>query len=70
MEQYLLENQWIVWLIMGWTLPWKGAALWRAGRNNQLKWFIALFVINTLAVLEILYIFYFSRKKKLVEERG
>ncbi|MDO8743171.1 MAG: DUF5652 family protein [Candidatus Azambacteria bacterium] len=65
MEQYLTENQWIIWLILLWTLPWKGIALWKAAKNEHKKWFIALLVINTLAILEIIYIFYFNKSKKI-----
>ncbi len=46
-----------------WVLPWKGVALWKAAKNAHKKWFIALFLLNTLAILEIIYIFYFSKKK-------
>lgn len=46
-----------------WTLPWKGVALWKAARNGHKKWFIVLLVVNTLAILEIIYIFYFSKQK-------
>jgi len=63
-EQFLIQNQWLLFLAVLWTLPWKGVALWRASRNSHKKWFIALFVINTLAILEILYIFFFSKKKE------
>lgn len=65
MEEFILENQWILLLIIAWTLPWKAVALWKASRNNQKGWFIALLVLNTLAILEITYIFYFSKKKKV-----
>lgn len=64
MEQFIIENQWILWLIIIWTLPWKGVALWKASKNSQKYWFIALLVLNTLAILEIIYIFFFSKKKK------
>ena len=47
-----------------WTLPWKAVALWKAARNSHKWWFIAILVINTLAILEIIYIFAFSRKKE------
>jgi hypothetical protein len=47
-----------------WTLPWKGVALWRAAKNHQLKWFVVILVFNTLAILDITYIFYFSKKKE------
>jgi len=63
-EQFIMQNQWIIFLLILWTLPWKGVALWRASRNGHKKWFIALLVINTLAVLEIIYIFFFSKKKE------
>lgn len=66
MEQFILENQWILLLIILWTLPWKAVALWKASRNNQKIWFIALLVFNTLAILEIVYIFYFSKRKQKI----
>ena len=46
-----------------WTLPWKGVALWRSAGNKQLAWFVCIFIFNTLAILEIIYIFGFSKKK-------
>ena len=49
-------------LILLWILPWKGVALWRASRRKEKKWFIALLILNTLAVLDILYIFVFSKR--------
>jgi succinate dehydrogenase/fumarate reductase cytochrome b subunit len=55
---------WLFVLFAGlWTLPWKAIALWKSARRNEKWWFIALLVINTLALLEILYIFVFSKKK-------
>lgn len=64
MEQYLIENQWLILLIVIWTLPWKGVALWKAAKNSHKIWFVALLVLNTLAILEIIYIFFFSKKKE------
>ena len=49
-----------------WSSIWKGIALWRAGGNKHLVWFIVLFIFNTLGILEIIYIFAFSRKKQPV----
>ena len=63
MEQ-LLSSTPILLLIVAWTLPWKGVALWKAANNKHKRWFIALFILNTLAILEIVYIFYFAKKKK------
>lgn len=66
--QFLIENQWMLPLIALWVLPWKGTALWKSARNGHKKWFIALLVVNTLAVLEIIYIFFFSRKKDGIQD--
>jgi len=46
-----------------WTLIWKGIALWKCGRNNQLGWFIVLLIINTAGILEIIYLLWFQRKQ-------
>lgn len=62
MEIFLQQNQWVIFLVILWVLPWKGFALWKAARLQHKWWFVALFVINTLAILEILYIFVFSKK--------
>ncbi len=55
---------WNLWIILAilWTLPWKGYALWLAARNNHPRWFIALLLLNTVAILEIIYIFAIGRK--------
>jgi len=60
----LLNNQWFILAIIFWTLPWKAFALWKASKNNHKKWFVVLLVLNTLAILEIVYIFFFSKPKK------
>ncbi len=60
---YLLAHQWLIALVILWTLPWKGVALWKAARNRSIAWFVVLFLINTLGLLEIIYVFFFSREK-------
>ena len=49
-------------VIILWTLPWKGVALWKSAKNGDLKWFIALLIVNTVGILEIIYILFFSKK--------
>ncbi len=51
-------------VVLIWSLTWKGLALWKSARKRQLVWFIVLLVINTLGILEILYIFIFSELGK------
>jgi hypothetical protein len=62
--QFLNVNPWVIVVAMLWVLPWKGYALWKAARGKHNFWFIALFLLNTLAVLDILYIFVFSKMHK------
>jgi hypothetical protein len=47
-----------------WEIVWKGVGLWKAGKNNQLAWFICILIFNTLGILPILYIHLFQKKKK------
>jgi len=47
-----------------WSLIWKGIALWKAARNTDKVWFIVMLVVNTVGILEIIYIFFFSKKKQ------
>lgn len=44
-----------------WSIPWKGYALWVAARNRHRSWFIVLLLVNTAAILEIVYIFAVGR---------
>lgn len=48
---------------MLWSFVWKGWALWRAAKNDSKPWFIVLLLVNTLGILEILYIFVFGKAK-------
>ena len=63
MEQFLVQNVWLIVLLALWTVPWKGVALWKAARANSKPWFIVLLIVNTVGLLEIIYIFGFSKKK-------
>ena len=54
-------------IISIWTLVWKGLALWKSANKKSIPWFIVLLILNTVGILEILYIFVFSKisfKKK------
>ncbi|MCX6816605.1 MAG: DUF5652 family protein [Candidatus Beckwithbacteria bacterium] len=59
---------WLLFPLLAWHLVWKGLALWKAGRNNQRGWFIVLLIVNTLGLLEIIYLCCFQ--KKTVSAKG
>ena len=48
-----------------WIAVWKCLALWKAAQLKQKGWFIGLFVINSLGILEIAYLFFFSKLRNL-----
>ena len=54
----------IIILVTLWTIPWKAVALWKAARRNSKIWFVFLLILNTAGILEILYIFIFSKGTK------
>ena len=47
-----------------WSLFWKGLSMWRAARNKQSRWFVALLIISTGGLLEIIYLAFFQKKRK------
>ena len=46
-----------------WSIFWKGCALWTASKENKKGWFLAILVLNTIGILEIIFIFYIAKKK-------
>ena len=63
-----MENNFLYLLIAIalWSIPWKGFALWKSARRGESIWFIALLLINTAGILDILYLFVFSNKRKVI----
>jgi methionyl-tRNA synthetase len=58
---------WIIALVIVlgvWEAVWKAIALWRAGNDRNLLWFVLMFVLNTVGILEIIYIFGISRPRR------
>ncbi len=51
-----------------WTIALKGFALWRAANLKQRNWFIGILIINTLGILELVYLFFFATKKLKLKE--
>lgn len=46
------------------SLPFKIVGLWRSARNGQKAWFGAMLFLNTLGLVELIYLFYFSKPKQ------
>ncbi len=69
-QGFIESHPLLIVLMVLWVLPWKGYALWTAARLGQRNWFIIILILNTLAILDIIYIFFVARKyqDKLAEE--
>ncbi len=52
-------------LAIVWSLIWKGFALWKSAELRHKYWFIAILVVNTLGLLEIIYLFFVAKKYKV-----
>jgi len=48
--------------LIAWSIVWKGLALWKSARQSDKVWFVVFLVVNTLGILEILYIYVFGKK--------
>ena len=54
----------LITLVLIWTIFLKGLSLWKSARNSQKGWFVALLIINTLGLLEIIYLLFFQKKSE------
>jgi methionyl-tRNA synthetase len=48
--------------LLAWSFAWKGVALWRAASRRDYYWFTALLLINSVGVLDIVYLYFFSQR--------
>lgn len=60
---------WLLVVILLWSFVWKFLALWKSARKNHLIWFIVFALVNTVGILEILYIYVFSESKPKAEKQ-
>lgn len=63
---------WTIYIVLVWQVLWSGLALWRSAKLNQNKWFIGLFIsflfIHTIGIIEIVYLFYFAKKRLTIKD--
>ncbi|MEK7154085.1 MAG: DUF5652 family protein [Patescibacteria group bacterium] len=52
--------------VLIWSLIWKGLALWKSARRGANVWFVILLLVNTVGILDILYLYVFSKKSHSV----
>ena len=67
MQQFSIPSPEILIPLFIWSLAWKGFALWRAARKEQRGWFVAILLVNSLGILEIIYLL--TAGKKLTQDQ-
>ena len=61
LQSWYEKNIAVLAIVVVWTLSWKTYSVWIAARRGDKKWFIALLILNTFALLDIIYIFYIAK---------
>ena len=54
----------IIAAIAVWSIVWKILALWHSARSGHRVWFIIFMLVNTVGILEIIYLFAIRKLKK------
>jgi len=64
MEPFTPAFIFLILILIIWETIWKGIALWKCGKSNQLTWFVFILIFNTVGILPIVYLLFFQKKKK------
>lgn len=65
MSEFISRPEVLAWLIPLTiiVLALKLVSLWKAARGSQKAWFIVLGILNTVGILEIIYLVFFAPKE-------
>jgi hypothetical protein len=61
-------SQVLFYVLLVWTIVWKGLAMWRAARRGDKVWYIVFLVVNLLGIPEIIYLVVTKNKACCVPE--
>lgn len=64
-SNWLSEHPYLGALLLIWSLSWKAVALWKAAERQQKYWFGAILLLNSLGILEIIYIYFVAKRYKV-----
>lgn len=60
---------WLLVVIFVWSSVWKFLALWKSARKGNVVWFVVFALVNTIGILDILYIYIFSERTEKTQEK-
>lgn len=47
----------LILVLVVWTMFWKALGLWHAARKGDKVWFVIFLLINTIGILELIYLY-------------
>jgi hypothetical protein len=50
-------------IVVIWSIAWKIYSTWIAVKHGDKKWFVALIILNTIGILDMIYVFGIRKKK-------
>lgn len=56
-------------VLLVWSVTWKLIALWKAARKDQKVWFAAIFLVNAVGLLELVYLGFFQKGEKNIIDK-
>lgn len=63
------QLQFLFILLVIWSIVWKIIALWKASQNGQKMWFVGMFLVNSVGILELIYLGFFQRGEKNIIQK-
>jgi hypothetical protein len=60
LQNFTPQEMGVLWIVAIIELVLKGYALWKAAQAKHKWWFIAIFVLNTIGILPLVYILFFQ----------
>ena len=65
---WVQDHPWMVALVVVWSIVWKLLALWKAAKKDQKAAFVILGILNTVGIIEIIYLaYYYFQEKKAIQ---
>jgi hypothetical protein len=48
-------------ILLVWSVTWKLISLWKSARHGQKIWFVALMLVNSVGILDMIYLGFFQK---------
>jgi methionyl-tRNA synthetase len=69
-ELFIVNHPFLFTALLVWSLVWKALALWKSAQLSHRWWFAAILIVNTLGILEIIYLYFVAKKYSVRIETG